>query len=222
MPLPDLSQFRMVDLSMQVRPGQTDRRLRIAEVERFAWDGSFQYIIETTTHLGTHIEVPAHYDEAGPFTDEIPLRHFWGRLVVLRFGIESVGRVVPLELYQQAVEGRDVNDAVVVCWAPQGPLEEGSSQRTFIGAEIVGDLVDRGIKMFGFGGGASIDSSRDEAQAVHRLLFGRGIPMLEYVQNLESLTSSEAIIFALPLPIAGLDASPVRAVALEDASGVDT
>lgn len=55
----------------------------------------------------------------------------------------------------------------------------------------------------------------DQAFPVHRRLLGAGIPILEYIRNLGSLSEPEVWLCALPVLIQGAEAAPVRAVALE-------
>jgi arylformamidase len=49
----------------------------------------------------------------------------------------------------------------------------------------------------------------------HRLLNNAGIPVLECLNNLVELKQQRIFLIALPIPITNLDASPVRAIAIE-------
>jgi kynurenine formamidase len=49
----------------------------------------------------------------------------------------------------------------------------------------------------------------------HRLLNHAGIPVIECMNNLVELRKPRVYLIALPLPITTLDASPVRAIAIE-------
>ena len=64
------------------------------------------------------------------------------------------------------------------------------------------------------------DSSGFEVRGVshypnHRLLNNAGIPALECLTNLVELRTQRVFLIALPIPVLGLDASPVRAIAIE-------
>ena len=54
-------------------------------------------------------------------------------------------------------------------------------------------------------------------QPNHQLLMENGIPIIEFANNLDALRSERFTLLVLALPIQGLDSSPVRLVALEDA-----
>jgi len=49
----------------------------------------------------------------------------------------------------------------------------------------------------------------------HRALFDRNIPLIENLANLNSLTQSRVEVFALPIAVRGLEAFPLRVVAIE-------
>ena len=49
----------------------------------------------------------------------------------------------------------------------------------------------------------------------HRILFDRGIPLIESLAHLEDLRESRVYVFAQPLPALGTDAIPLRVLAFE-------
>ena len=51
-------------------------------------------------------------------------------------------------------------------------------------------------------------------QPNHLLMFQNGIPMVEFAANLAEVGDDRVTFFILPLPVEGMDASPVRIVAL--------
>ena len=55
----------------------------------------------------------------------------------------------------------------------------------------------------------------DRALPNHQHLFGRGIPLIESLVNLERLRASRFWLWAVPLPALGVDAVPLRVLAFE-------
>ena len=78
----DLDKYRIVDLSMEVvPPGTVDRPF---EIERgYLVDRTFVHKIITHSHVGTHIESPAHFYDGGMDLTGYPLTTFMGRAVLL-------------------------------------------------------------------------------------------------------------------------------------------
>jgi arylformamidase len=54
--------------------------------------------------------------------------------------------------------------------------------------------------------------------ACHELLLGNGIFLLGVVKNLDLLRCETFFVVCAPLPIVGLDACPMRAIAIEGVS----
>ena len=58
-------------------------------------------------------------------------------------------------------------------------------------------------------------NNADELKAVHRVLLGAGVVIVEGLANLDAIRADRFELIVLPLHIAGGDGSPVRAVAIE-------
>jgi kynurenine formamidase len=90
-----------------------------------------------------------------------------------------------------------------------------SHDRPYITEEAMRWLVeDRQINCLG------TDSSGFEVRGVdhhpnHRLLTNAAVPVLECMTNLVELKKQRIFLIALPWPVVGLDACPVRAIAIE-------
>jgi len=90
-----------------------------------------------------------------------------------------------------------------------------SHDRPYITEEATRWLVDdRKINCLG------TDSSGFEVRGVshhpnHQILNYAGVPVIECMNNLVELRSKRVYLIALPLPITELDASPVRAIAID-------
>ena len=56
---------------------------------------------------------------------------------------------------------------------------------------------------------------KTHANINHLLLFRAGIPVIENLANLDQLTQKRVKTFSLPVPVKGLDAFPLRVIAIE-------
>ena len=90
----DLSRYRLVDLSYEVVPGSSDDRPFDAALGTLE-DGCFKYDVSRThTHVGTHVESPAHFRQDWPDIGSLPLEAFMGRGVLLRVDASLEGLAV--------------------------------------------------------------------------------------------------------------------------------
>jgi kynurenine formamidase len=78
-------------------------------------------------------------------------------------------------------------------------------------------VVDQGIKLMGVdSGGVELSHDTTHANVNHLLLFRAGIPLIENLAHLDRLTQSRVLAYALPVPVQGLDAFPLRVIAIEE------
>jgi arylformamidase len=85
----------------------------------------------------------------------------------------------------------------------------------FIGIESANWFKEKGVKSVGFGDGVSIENSNEDVKPFHDILMAENITFIEVLKNLEQLTQEIFMVIFLPLPIKGIDSSPVRVVAVE-------
>lgn len=214
----DWGRYRMVDVSLRVVPGEGGRKLVLRRYT-FPVDGSFGYEVDTVTHLGTHIEAPAHYYEDGQDVTAYPLDLFMGPMVNLRFAQIPPKGEITQAMVQKATEGITLRGKIVLVSSPHFRVDPAKDARAALSVEAVRFLVESGIKLMGFDDSVTIDTSAQHAQGVHRTLFDNGVLLIEYMGGLEQLRQKQAYLIALPLNIVGFDSSPVRAVVIEEKRG---
>lgn len=88
-------------------------------------------------------------------------------------------------------------------------------QRLLVGAESAQWFKDHKVKAVGFGDGVSIENCNEDVKPFHDILMAENIVFLEVLRNLEQLKTDVFFMSYSPLPIIGLDSSPVRAYAIE-------
>ena len=92
-------------------------------------------------------------------------------------------------------------------------------QRPHLSRESAEWFLEKGVKAVGFGNGICIEQNIEHCNACHDIMLGNDILFLEVMKNIEQLNSDIFMILYLPLPIKGLDASPVNIVVLEGVPG---
>jgi len=213
----DLTKFKIVDLTKEIFPGvlkvtgeylhgEEARKFELRQF-RYALDGTFMHWVETESHVGTHVEMPAHYLSDGKSASEMPIETFIGEAIILKFEnlkpIDGKGRPIrPLHLKKVK------KDDIVLMWSPYA-LDE-SPYLTPMAAE---ELVKRKIKMLG------VENVKVEASltllATHDNLLKNDIPIIEGLVNLDQIKAERVFFIGLPLKIRRLDSSWIRAIVLE-------
>ena len=207
---------RVVDLTHVLVPGKEQYTLEVSRRnERYGREGDVMSTVYIWSHVGTHVEAPLHFLADGGDTASIPIERLMGPAIVLDFCRKEVNEPISLAEIQSAGE-ITTGDRVLLMTGRQNQYRTPQSHdRPYVTEEAMRWLVeDRQIACLG------TDSSGFEVRGVthypnHRLLNEAGIPVLECLTNLISLRKQRVFLIALPWPVEGLDACPVRAIAIE-------
>ena len=190
---------------MPTYPGDPVPSLRqIASIEK---DGYMNYVFSTGVHVGTHIDAPAHMIEGGKRIDKLRLDSFRGPGVLIDAREKK-------EMGIEILRNRDIErgDVVLFCTGFSKKYREKSYFTDFpvVAEALAKELVKLKVKMVGFDTG-----SPDRAPyAVHKILLGAGILIIENLTNLEALLPHRHFdVQAFPLNIVA-DAAPTRVIAL--------
>jgi arylformamidase len=210
---------RIVDLTHVLLPGKEQYTLEVAHKNlRNGPEGDVMSVVYMWSHVGTHVEAPLHFLAEGADTAGVALERLIGPAIVLDFRHKEVNEAIALAEMQGAGDVQ-VGDRVLTMTGRHTQYRTPQSHdRPYITEEAMRWLVeDRKIACFG------TDSSGFEVRGVthypnHRLLNQAGIPALECLTNLVELRTQRIFLIALPIPVKGLDASPVRAIAIEPES----
>ncbi|WP_411843351.1 arylformamidase [Salinicoccus sp. HZC-1] len=160
--------------------------------------------IETSTHIGTHIDAPFHFDETGLKVDELDINRYIGDATVIEVEDEEI-----------------ITEAVLKDFIIQGTIlliktKEAADQDVFpekvpvLNERAVEYMAKIGIKLFGVDV-TSVDDIDSKTLDIHHKLHRNDIMIIENVV-LEEVTTGYYDFVALPLKIKGADGSPVRAV----------
>jgi len=210
-----LKDYKMIDLSQEVIPGMLDTKnvydwgntQRRFEIRQFiaAIDNCTMNFVDAETHVGTHIESPAHLKPGLKSPGELPLETFIGEALVLKFGEESVA--IGPEHFKDVKEGD-----IVLLYAP--------NDKSYITPEGGRFLQSKKIKLLGVQGVWPDDPrayiiGSDILPETHIALLGNDIPMVENIINLDQIQSPRVQFIGFPMRITRIDSVWIRAVALE-------
>jgi arylformamidase len=159
------------------------------------------------THLGTHVDPPAHYLDGGATVDEIPLDTLVGSGIVL----DMTGRSrIDRDDLKSSPMG---NHRRVFFKTDNGPrLLEPSFCEDYVHLTESGAryLIEKGVCMAGIDY-LSIEKYKNPGAPVHTLLLRANVLVVEGVHLLD-VPPGPYEIFCLPLRIQGADGAPARVI----------
>lgn len=162
-------------------------------------------------HLGTHVDAPRHVHDDGAPVDALDLDLFVGPARVVRVQPDERGRVDERDL-----RGIDPADPPRVLLATGSHPDPRVWPDRFAGltVEAAAWLADRGCRLVGIDS-PGIDPPDAEDLPVHHRLRTGGVIWMEGL-DLSNVMPGVYRLVALPLRLVGLDASPVRAILIEE------
>ena len=195
-----------VDLSRPIVPGMPvwpgDPAVEAAPACTVEGDGCSVTRLTLGTHTGTHLDAPAHLVSGGRALDTLPLEAFFGTAAVVR-GFPSLDAL-------EALSGVDFL-LFSTGWASQWGKPGYFSRYPVPTPALLEQIIHMGVR--GLGMDTPSPDAPDSLEH-HRLLLGAGLVVVENLCNLCKLEGRRVWFTALPLPLAGADGAPVRAIAL--------
>ncbi|HUT99795.1 MAG TPA: cyclase family protein [bacterium] len=203
--------MRVIDITRPLEgavPWPGERGLERALTKTHARDGWETSELHLCSHLGTHVDAPAHLFPDGKRLGRLTLDPFVGPALVVDCGD---ARVVGPEALP--IEKIKTGDRILLKTANSARRGGGFFEDfCYPGGDAVRLLVERGISLLGVDG-PSVDGFEKEP-VVHRLLFERDIPALEGL-DLSDVAPGRYTLVCLPLKIEEAEGAPCRAVLLE-------
>lgn len=165
--------------------------------------------VELMSHVGTHIEAPFHCLKKGADLAQIPVSQLAGEALILDLREAEAAGGVTLEQVQAAAKKAG--------GIRKGDIVFGQMGKTsYFSTAALQWLVAQGMKLMGVdSGGIELAYDKTHANVNHLVLFRANIPLIENLANLDRLTQSRVRVYALPVPVKGLDAFPLRVIAVE-------
>ncbi len=165
--------------------------------------------IRTTVHLGAHADAPSHYHPDGIDIARRELSRYLGLCEVRTALVPPRTRLTPAHLGHAPLR------------APRQLLRTGTFPQpnawtpefAALSPELVDWLAGEGAVLVGIDT-PSVDLADDALLLSHAALFRHDLAVLEGLV-LAEVPDGLYLLIALPLPLVGADASPVRAILVE-------
>jgi kynurenine formamidase len=179
--------------------------------------------LELGSQAGTHVDAPYHVDDHLPRLDDLPLEVFTGPAVVS--DLRHLGPSAPIREGDLAGLELSAGTVLLLCtgWSRHWG-QPAYAEHPWLHPDTAAAVLTAGVRTLGIDA-PSIDPTDTSSVPVldaHRVLAGGHAVIAENLTNLESLLDcpGRRTVWLLPLPLAGADGSPVRAMAqVADALG---
>ncbi|MEN6357342.1 MAG: cyclase family protein [Armatimonadota bacterium] len=209
---------RIIDLSYKITAGMPvypgDPQVQFNRVQAIK-DGGYNVTeIIMGTHTGTHVDAPCHCIHTDRGTDSLKLEAMVGWAEVLDVGEKTdCSEITSADL--DAFAGRVSEGSRVLIKTGWGKRFGDPSFFTGFPGLSAGAalwLTKRKIALLAL---EQPSVHRENHIEIHKTLLSNGVVLIESAANMDQITQERVYIAALGLPLAGLDGSPIRMIAIE-------
>ncbi len=163
--------------------------------------------LKFSSHCGTHIDAPYHFEESGITIDQIPLDSLIGNVTV--FDIKNNEKIDLDDL--KSLELQNCKRVIFKTRNSAGwKLSEFKKDFVYITKEAAKYLADSNVKLVGIDS-LSVDKFDTIYADTHHILLRKGIIIIEGL-DLSNIKAGEYELIALPLKIRDGDGSPARVI----------
>lgn len=163
--------------------------------------------IRTTVHVGAHADAPSHYHAEGKTIEERDLSLYLGLCQVVEVSLPLGERIRPQDLKCE------INAPRVLFKTDSFPHPDlWNGDFNSLSPELIDFLQTKQVRLVGIDT-PSVDPATDQVMSAHKAIYRADMAILEGIV-LTSVKPGLYQLIALPLPIEGADASPVRAILL--------
>ena len=212
--MPILDEMKVIDITpvissrLAVFPGDQAFSQQVS-MDMHHGDNLTLSSIQTTVHLGAHTGAPNHYSVSGSSMEKRSLNYYLGTAQVITIPCRMGARIASQDLANIKIQ------------APRVLFKTGSfpdpnhwnSDFMSLSAELIEYLAKHQVKLVGIDT-PSIDLAEDKVLQSHHAVAKYDMAILEGIV-LDQVADGIYQLVALPLPIEGADASPVRAILLK-------
>jgi len=205
----DFTAYKLIDLSLEVVPNHPVEGRPFEVKEGRLGDGTLKFdIVNTHTHVGTHIESPYHFYFKGNSCTDYPLEHFMGKATLLRTNITESTPRVTVDFVKEQLEPRRGDFEVLF-------VRNDTSRRPLMfDLECVPYFAELNLKMFVFDSTINFGEGLEAGKVFHDLLLSKDTLLVEFPDGAQDLDQDFFYLFAVPLKIKGIDSSGCRLFAI--------
>lgn len=161
--------------------------------------------LRATVHLGAHADAPSHYGTDAPTIEQRALDTYIGSCQLLHVDVPGATRIT-LDMLGSKI----TSERVLLSTGTFPDPESFNEDFAALSPELVDALHKKGVRLIGIDT-PSVDLFTSKELPAHKRFLANDMAILEGLV-LRDVPEGVYELIALPLKLAGFDASPVRAV----------
>ena len=179
-------------------------------------DGYNSELLFLSSHTGTHLDAPYHFQEKGEKIHEISLKRLVSSAILVKSRKKGDQLITKTDIQKfEKKHGKIPSGSTVIFWTGWQKMIKNNSyfiRNPGLSTAAAKYLVSKKINLVGTDS-PSIDLGKDKRFPVHHIFSKNNVLIVENLTNLEKIRSSKFHFVVLPLKLKGATGSPVRAIA---------
>jgi arylformamidase len=186
---------------------------------KFDTQGYVSEVVLLSTHTGTHMDAPFHFNPNGLTIDQVEVnRYICNNSILIKIQKNANEMITSDDIARNSKYEIKEKDTVVFStgWEKQIKQKDNYIRNnpglSKDGAEY---LVEKKVNAIGIDC-PSIDIGIDSGLIAHKMLLSNEILVIENLCNLYKFTNGKFTLLVTPLKLAGASGSPIRAIGIEE------
>jgi kynurenine formamidase len=179
-------------------------------------DGYNLELLFLSSHTGTHLDAPYHFEKKGAKIHQIPVTRLVGIALLIKIKKVIDQAITKKDLLEfERKNGKIQNFSSIIFftdWQRNLNKKFYFTNNPGLSKSATNYLVSKKINLVGIDS-PSIDIGIDKSFTAHKILAKNNILIVENLSNLEKISTLEFNFIILPLKLKGATGSPVRAIA---------
>lgn len=179
-------------------------------------DGYNLELLFFSSHTGTHLDAPFHFNERGTKIHQIPPSRLISRAYLIKIAKGPNQQITKADIinFEKKYEIIENGFSVIFATGWQKNLKEESffKDNPGLSSSAAKYLVSKKVNLVGIDS-PSIDIGRDDKFSVHKIFSKNNILIVENLCNLGKISSINFQFLVFPLKLKNATGSPVRAIA---------
>ena len=179
-------------------------------------DGYNSELLFLSSHTGTHLDAPYHFQEKGEKIHEISLKRLVSSAILVKSRKKGDQPITKTDIQKfEKRHGKIPSGSAVIFWTGWQKMIKNNSyfiRNPGLSTAAAKYLISKKINLVGTDS-PSIDLGKDKRFPVHHIFSKNNVLIVENLANLEKIRSSKFHFVVLPLKLKGATGSPVRAIA---------
>ena len=199
---------KLVHEDMVVYKDKQEKKIKRTIVSSYDVGDYYESRLDIDMHCGTHVDAPLHMLKSGDGIEKYELSKFIGKCKL--YDLTHIDEYIT----RKDIEFLDINQDEIIIFKTKNSYDSKYNPKfVYIEEDAANYLVEKKIKTIGIDA-MSIERDKKDHPA-HKIILGAGIGVIEDMM-LKDVSQGEYFLSALPLNIKNADASPIRAVLIDE------